>query len=80
VGASTLIACGQRIPPLARVARVGALLGIEQRSTAYRMADRDAWPMTGDKPNQYVVVPALLDRLGVPYTYEADTADDGSDS
>jgi hypothetical protein len=76
---TALLACGQKIRPLERVARVGSVLGIE-RSTAYRMADRDAWPMTGEKPNQYVVVPALLERLGVPYSYEPDPVDDGSQS
>ena len=75
MGAAVLIVCGKRIRPLERVARVGSALGMT-RATSYRAAARDAWPMIGDKPNQYCVVPVLLSRMQIPYEYETDVADD----
>jgi hypothetical protein len=58
------------VRPLERIAVLGDVLGLRSRATAYRLAERDAWPMVGTAPSRYVIVPALLARLGIPYEVE----------
>lgn len=70
-----LTVLGQTVPALLRIAAAGELLGME-RGTAYRAAGSDSWPMTGQKGSRWVVLPALLDRMGITYQVEAGEADD----
>lgn len=64
----TVILGGKRLPLLAHVADVGQALGLKSRSTAYRLS-RD-WPRTG----QYIIVPALLEQLGLAVHYVDETS------
>jgi hypothetical protein len=74
--AATLHVLGQRLRPLEPIATVGALLGLT-RTTAYRVAERDGWPLVDvDSGRGRVSVAALLDRYQVPYTYTKEGADD----
>jgi len=63
---ATLRILGQPAHPLERVARAGELVGLESKSTAYRMAEADSWPMTGPKGNRWVKLTPLCQRLGIP--------------
>ena len=73
---ATLLVLGQRLRPLESIATVGALLGLS-RTTAYRVAVRDGWPLvdTGCGLGR-VSVAALLERYGIPYTVEEGTSDE----
>ncbi len=71
MSAPTIAVLGRRLHVFERVAPVGELFGLT-RSTAYRTAERDSWPLSGG----YVVVPALLDRLGLSYTVVEEASDD----
>jgi hypothetical protein len=67
---------GCRVRPLERVGVLGCdVFGLGSRATAYRLAERDAWPMAGSGASRYVIVPALLDRLGIPYEVETGEGD-----
>lgn len=61
-----LIVSGAKLRPLESVPRVGRLVCNVSKSTAYRLAKRDDWPLT---PSGKVVVVPLLQRLGVPHTF-----------
>jgi len=61
---ATILLLGQRLHALEPVTTVGAVLGLK-RTTAFKAA-RD-WPLTGDKGGRLVIVPALADKLGIPY-------------
>lgn len=63
---ATIRVLGQTCRPLERVATVGAILGLT-RATAYRVAAADAWPFVGPPASRFVVVPALLEQLGLRY-------------
>ena len=63
-----IVVLGERLKLLERIARVGEVLGLP-RATAYRQSA--GWPLTGEGSNRYVVVTALCDELGIPYTVEA---------
>jgi len=63
----TLEVLGRRVRPLEPVPVVGELLGLN-RGQAFRAAD--SWPCTGSKGSRRVIVPRLLDELGIPYTVE----------
>lgn len=56
---------GTRLPPLARIAETGAVLGLG-RGASYR-ASAD-WPLVGPETNRRVIVPRLLDELGIAYS------------
>jgi hypothetical protein len=73
VTAPSICVLGRRVRPLERVAVLGDVLGLGSRATAYRLAERDAWPMAGSGASRYVIVPALLTRLGIPYEIDAAT-------
>lgn len=60
---------GQTLPLLSRIADVGEALSLS-RSTAYRSAGD--WPIAGPKTSQRVIVPRLLDQLGIPYSVVSD--------
>jgi hypothetical protein len=68
-----LLVYGHRLRPLDTVARIGVVLGLE-RSTAFRAADRDDWPRAGEGSHRLIVASALMDRLGIPYSIEAEAA------
>ena len=73
----SILVLGRRVRPLERIAVLGEVLGLKSRATAFRLAERDAWPMVGTSSHsRYVIVPALLARLGIPYECDAgpDTA------
>lgn len=61
---------GQPVRPLERIARAGQILGIASKSTAYRLARIDEWPMTGSPGNQWVLMMPLLERYCIPYREE----------
>ncbi len=60
---------GQRLRLLSRIAEVGSALSLS-RSAAYRSAP--GWPLTGPEKSRRVIVPRLLDELGIPYTVVTD--------
>ena len=62
---ATLRILGQPARPLERVARAGELCGLT-KSTAYRLAEADSWPLTGRPGNQWVLMIPLCERLGIP--------------
>lgn len=66
-------ALGQRLHALEPIARIGEFLGYS-RSSGYRCAERDGWPLvdTGTGRGR-VSVAALLERYGIPYTVEEGT-------
>lgn len=68
-----IVALGVRLPALARIEPVGAMLGLT-RGASYRAAAD--WPLTGPDTNRRVVVPRLLEELGIPYIIEE--ADDAT--
>ncbi|NTW29625.1 MAG: hypothetical protein HGA39_09745 [Coriobacteriia bacterium] len=73
---STILILGQRLKPLDTITRVGQMLGLPQ-ATAYRRAK--LWPIddangTGDR---MVIVPALAQQLGIPYSVEVDEPGSG---
>ena len=62
-----IVALGVSLPALARIEQVGRLLGLS-RGVAYRTCVD--WPLVGPETNRRVVVPRLLDELGIPYEIE----------
>lgn len=67
----TIHTLGAKLRPLESIPVVGALLGMKTRSSAYAAAETNDWPTTNTTPNRrLVIVPVLLDRLGIPYTVE----------
>lgn len=69
MNAPAIVVLGRRLPPLARIAEVGEVLGYGSRSAAYRAAT--CWPLTGPLTSRRVVVPRLLSDLGIPFAVEA---------
>ncbi len=67
MSAPRVVVLGCRLPALARIAAVGEALGLT-RSSAYRAAE--GWPLTGPPTSRRVVVPRLMDALGIPYSVE----------
>ena len=67
MSAPTLLVCGHRLHILERIATVGAALGLE-RSSSYRCAEACAWPLVGPPTSRYVVVPSLMDSMGIVWT------------
>jgi len=70
---------GQPARPLERIARAGELVGLESKSTAYRMAEADSWPTTGRAGNQWVLMIPLCERLGIPVEVVARTDEEARD-
>jgi len=58
---------GRYIRPLERIPVAGAAIGIGNRSTAYRLAEADDWPLVGPVSSRWVLMIPLLDRYGIPY-------------
>lgn len=69
MSAPHVVVYGQRLPLLSRIAEVGSALSLS-RSAAYRSAP--GWPLTGPEKSRRVIVPRLLDELGIPYTVVTD--------
>lgn len=61
---------GRRVRPLERIAAAGEVLGLASRSTAYRLADSDDWPLVGPESSRWVLMIPLLERYGIPYEIE----------
>jgi hypothetical protein len=72
----TLRVLGRRVPAMMRIGSAGELIGLPSRTTAYRVAESDDWPCVGPPTSRYVVMCALLDRIGIPYEVETEEADD----
>lgn len=62
---------GQLVPPMSTVGTIGPVLG-HSRTNSYEVARRDEWPMDGGR----VIVPALLDRLGIAYEIAEEAGDE----
>lgn len=69
----TIQALGRRLHALEPVPVVGQLLGLE-RGAAFRQAAE--WPSTGPKGSRRIIVPALLDQLGIGYDVITDQEDE----
>jgi hypothetical protein len=67
VSGPTIAVLGVRLRPLERIEATGAALGLS-RSASYRESEH--WPLTGRPTSKRVVVPRLLDDLGIPYVVE----------
>ena len=65
---ATIVVMGARVRPLETVALVGDLLGLS-RGQAFRRAGE--WPTIGPAGARRVIVPALLEELGIPFELEA---------
>ncbi len=64
---TTLLVLGERVRTLETIPRMGLLLGYRSRTTAYKAAKSQDWPIVGEPGSQRVSVPALAQRLGIPY-------------
>jgi hypothetical protein len=62
---------GRSLRVLERIATIGALMGLD-RSSSYRMARRESWPMVGSTASGWVLTMQVLDRYGIEYRLEAD--------
>lgn len=74
---TTLLVLGRSVRPLEDIGTAGALLGLT-RSTAYRVAERDGWPLVdvhGRGRGKVCMVP-LLERCGIPFTFDEGESDD----
>jgi len=70
MAATALRVLGRSIRPLERIPSAGEAVGILSRSTAYRLAERDEWPLVGPESSRWVLMIPLLERYGIPYTIE----------
>jgi len=64
-------ALGCSLRALERIATIGALMGLN-RSSSYRMARREKWPMVGSAASGWVLTLQVLDRYGIEYRLESD--------
>lgn len=71
-GGTRLVVLGRRVRPLERIASAGEIIGLDARSTAYRLAESDGWPLAGPESSRWVLMIPLLERYGIPYTVEPD--------
>jgi hypothetical protein len=67
VSECTLRVLGKLVRPLERITVAGEILGLTSRSTAYRLAESDAWPMCGPPNSRFVLMIPLLQRYGLPF-------------
>lgn len=65
----SVIALGRRLRPLERISTVGRLLCLS-RSSAYRLAASDKWPLVGPENSRWVLMIPLLERYGIPHELE----------
>lgn len=65
---TTIILLGNRLRPLESIERTGAALGLK-RTTAFKRANK-SWPLDGDPGERLVIVTALAEQLGIPYSIE----------
>jgi len=68
---SRIRALGRSLKVLERIATIGALIGLD-RSSSYRMARREKWPMVGSAASGWVLTMQVLDRYGIEYRLESD--------
>ena len=66
---TTILLLGNRLRPLESIPRVGEALGL-RRTTSFKRA-KD-WPLDGEPGERRVIVPALAEKLGIPYQVIAD--------
>ena len=64
-------ALGRSLKVLERIATIGELMGLD-RSSSYRMARRESWPMVGSPASGWVLTLQILDRYGIEYRLESD--------
>ena len=64
-------ALGRSLKVLERIATIGELMGLD-RSSSYRMARRESWPMVGSPASGWVLTLQVLDRYGIEYRLESD--------
>jgi len=69
--APSITILGVRVNALERIPRAGTIVGGLSRSSAYRLAEADGWPMVGPDSSRWVLMLPLLQRYGIPYTIEA---------
>jgi hypothetical protein len=69
-----LTVLGRRVRLLERIPVVGDVLGLGSRSTAYRLAEADNWPLVGPESSRWVLMIPLLERYSIPYEVESDGA------
>lgn len=67
-----IVVLGQRVRPLEPVPRVGELLGLS-RGQSFRLAS--SWPTVGPAGARRVVLPTLLQELGIPFQIEGAETD-----
>ncbi len=73
-----LVVLGRRIRPLERIAVAGEILGLT-RSTSFRLARADDWPLVGPPTSRWVLMTSLLSRYQVSYSVEHDAACESAD-
>lgn len=66
MAAPALHVMGQKVRLLERIGVAAKVFGLS-RTTAYRLAERDEWPLVGPSSSRFVLMIPLLDRYGVPY-------------
>ena len=67
----TIVVLGERLRALEPIPTVGAVFGLG-RNEAYSAAEAQEWPtVRTSKERRKVIVPRLLNELGIPYTVEA---------
>lgn len=69
-----VVALGCSLRPLERISVAGRLIGVGSRSTAYRLAESDRWPLVGPESSRWVLMLPLLEKYGIPYEVR-ETAD-----
>lgn len=80
MAASAVTVFGRRVSPLERIASAGEIIGLPSRSTAYRLAEADDWPLAGPESSRWVLMIPLLERYGIPYAVESEEAVGTSDT
>lgn len=68
--APSITILGVRVKALERIPRAGVIVGGLSRSSAYRLAEADDWPLVGPESSRWVLMIPLLERYGIPYTIE----------
>lgn len=65
--APRVVFLGMTFPAMASIVGVAKALGYSSPTTAYRVAERDDWPVSGPVGGRKVNLIALADQLGIPY-------------